>query len=180
MRPGPVDIHNSVGESTFAEDTIPLMDALGMQKATVAGLDWGARTACIMAALSPERFKSLISISVYLIINPEANAQPLPRQDELGWWYQYYFATERGRAGYDKYPYKFAKLIWKIASPKWNFDDQTFNQSAASFNNPDHVQIVIHNYRWRLSLADGERKYDDLKTKLKTTNHHCTINNNCL
>lgn len=153
-------------QSTFAVDTIALMDALGIQKATVAGFDWGARTACILAALWPERCKSLVSVSGYLIIDREANAQPLPPQGELGWWYQYYFATERGRAGYFKYRHDFAKLIWKIASPKWNFDDETFNQSAASFSNSDHVPIVIHNYRWRLSLADGERKYDDLETEL--------------
>ena len=153
-------------QSTFAVDTIALMDALGIKKATIAGFDWGARTACIMAALWPERCKAIVSVSGYLIINREANALPLPPKGELGWWYQYYFATERGRAGYDKYRHDFAKLIWTIASPKWHFDDETFNRSAESFNNPDHVEIVIHNYRWRLSLAKGEAQYDDLEIKL--------------
>lgn len=153
-------------QSALAVDTIALMDALKIQKAIVAGFDWGARTGDILAALWPERFKALVSVSGYLIVNLEANQQPLPPQAELGWWYQYYFATERGKAGYDKYRHDFAKLIWKIASPKWNFDDATFDQTAASFNNPDHVAIVIHNYRWRLSLAKGEPRYDELEQKL--------------
>jgi pimeloyl-ACP methyl ester carboxylesterase len=153
-------------QAALAVDVIALMDALRIEKAVVAGFDWGARTADIVAALWPERFKALVSVSGYLIVNLEANQQPLPPQAELGWWYQYYFATERGRAGYDKYRHDFGKLIWKIASPKWNFDDATFDRTAVSFNNPDHVAIVIHNYRWRLSLAKGEPRYDELEQKL--------------
>jgi pimeloyl-ACP methyl ester carboxylesterase len=152
--------------SALALDIIALMDALKIKKATVVGCDWGARTACIIAALWPERCKGLVSVSGYLISSQEAGKMPLPPKAELQWWYQYYFATERGRAGYDKYRRDFAKLIWQIASPKWNFDDATFGRSAASFDNPDHVQIVIHNYRWRLGLAEGETKYDDMEKRL--------------
>ena len=142
------------------------MDALKIEKATLAGFDWGARTADIVAALWPERCKALVSVSGYLIGSQAAGKAPLPPAAELQWWYQYYFATERGRVGYDKYRRDFAKLIWRLASPKWDFDDATFDRSAASFDNPDHVAIVIHNYRWRLGLADGEAKYDDLEKKL--------------
>jgi pimeloyl-ACP methyl ester carboxylesterase len=149
-----------------AVDIIALMDALDIEMATIAGYDWGARTANVIAALWPERCKALVSVSGYLIGSPEANKMPLPPKAELQWWYQYYFATERGRAGYDKYRHDFAKLIWQIASPKWDFDDATFDRSAASFENPDHVDIVIHNYRWRLGLAEGEPKYDDLEKRL--------------
>jgi pimeloyl-ACP methyl ester carboxylesterase len=153
-------------QSVVAVDIIALMDALKIEKATIAGFDWGARTACIMAALWPERCKAMVSVSGYLIGNQESGKMPLPPKAELQWWYQYYFATERGRAGYDKYRHDFSKLIWQIASPKWNFDDATFDRSAASFDNPDQVAIVIHNYRWRLGLAEGERKYDDLEKRL--------------
>jgi pimeloyl-ACP methyl ester carboxylesterase len=153
-------------QSALAVDIIALMDALRIEKATLAGYDWGARTADIVAALWPERCKALVSVSGYLIGSREANKIPLPPKAELAWWYQYYFATERGRAGYDKYRHDFAKLIWKIASPNWDFDDATFDRSAASLDNPDHVGIVIHNYRWRLSLAEGEPQYDDLEKRL--------------
>jgi pimeloyl-ACP methyl ester carboxylesterase len=154
--------------SAVALDLIALMDALKIEKATLAGFDWGARTANIVAALWPERCKAMVSVSGYLIGSQEAGKMPLPPKAELQWWYQFYFATERGRAGYDKYRRDFAKLIWQIASPKWNFDDATFDRSAASFDNPDHVAIAIHNYRWRLALADGERKYDDMDKRLAT------------
>ena len=153
-------------QSVLAVDVIALMDSLGIEKAILAGFDWGARTADVVAALWPERCKALVSVSGYLIGSPEANKMPLPPKAELQWWYQYYFATERGRAGYDKYRHDFAKLIWQIASPKWDFDDATFDRSAASFENPDHVDIVIHNYRWRLGLAEGEPQYDDLENRL--------------
>jgi pimeloyl-ACP methyl ester carboxylesterase len=153
-------------QGVVAVDAIALMDALKIEKATIGGFDWGARTADIIAAMWPERCKALVSVSGYLIGNQEAGKAPLPPKAELQWWYQYYFATERGRAGYDKNRHDFAKLIWQLASPKWNFDDATFDRTAASFNNPDHVAIVIHNYRWRLGLADGEAKYDDLEKKL--------------
>jgi pimeloyl-ACP methyl ester carboxylesterase len=153
-------------QSVVAVDAIALMDALKIEKATIAGFDWGARTADIVAALWPERCKALVSVSGYLIGNQESGKVPLPPKAELQWWYQYYFATERGRAGYEKYRHDFAKLIWQIASPKWDFDDATFDRSAASFENPDHVSIVIHNYRWRLGLAQGESKYDDLEKRL--------------
>jgi len=152
--------------SAVAVDTIALMDALKIEKATLAGFDWGARTANIMAALWPERCKAMVSVSGYLIGSQEAGKMPLPPKAELEWWYQFYFATERGRTGYDKYRHDFAKLIWQLASPKWNFDDATFERSAASFNNPDHVSIVIHNYRWRLGLAEGEPQYADLDRRL--------------
>jgi pimeloyl-ACP methyl ester carboxylesterase len=152
--------------AAVAVDIIALMDALKIGKATVAGCDWGARTANIMAALWPERCKAMVSVSGYLIGSQEAGKMPLPPRNELEWWYQFYFATERGRVGYDKYRHDFAKLIWQIASPKWNFDDATFDRSAASFDNPDHVSIVIHNYRWRLALAEGEPKYADLDKRL--------------
>jgi len=152
--------------SALALDTIHLMDALKIEKAIVAGFDWGARNANIMAALWPERCKAMVSVSGYLIGSQEANKLPLPPKAELEWWYQFYFATERGRAGYEKYRRDFNKLIWQIASPKWNFDDATFERSAAAFDNPDHVAIVIHNYRWRLGLAEGEPKYDELEKRL--------------
>jgi pimeloyl-ACP methyl ester carboxylesterase len=153
-------------QSAVALDVIALMDALEIEKAIVAGFDWGARTADIVAALWPGRCKALVAVSGYLITNPKANLQPLPPKAELGWWYQYYFATERGERGYDENRREFNKLIWKIASPKWNFDDATFNRTAASFDNADHVGIVIHNYRWRLDLAKGEPRYDQLEQKL--------------
>ena len=152
--------------SALAVDTVAFMDALRIKTATLAGFDWGARTANIVAALWPERCKAMVSVSGYLIGSQEGGKVPLPPKAELQWWYQFYFATERGRAGYDKYRHDFAKLIWQIASPKWNFDDATFDRSAASFNNPDHVSIAIHNYRWRLALAEGEPKYDDLEKRL--------------
>ena len=152
--------------SAIAVDTLAFMDALKIQKAILAGFDWGARTANIIAALWPERCKAMVSVSGYLIGSQELGRMPLPPKNELEWWYQYYFATERGRAGYEKYTKDFAKLIWQIASPKWKFDNATFERTAASFNNPDHVSIVIHNYRWRLGLADGEAKYDDLEKRL--------------
>ena len=152
--------------AALALDSIALMDVLNIENSIVAGFDWGARTANIIAALWPERCTAMVSVSGYLIGSQEANKLPLPPQAELQWWYQFYFATERGRAGYDKYRHAFAKLIWQIASPKWAFDDATFERSAASFDNPDHVDIVIHNYRWRLGLADGEAHYDDLEQRL--------------
>jgi pimeloyl-ACP methyl ester carboxylesterase len=147
-------------QAAVAQDLIDLMDALKIGKATLAGFDWGARTADIVAALWPERCKALVSVSGYLIGKP--NMTPLPPKAELAWWYQYYFATENGRAGYEKNRHDFAKLIWQLASPKWNFDDATFDRTAASFENPDHVEIVIHNYRWRIGIAKGEAKYDDI------------------
>ena len=153
-------------QSVIAVDIIALMDALKIEKATIGGYDWGARTANIIAALWPERCKAMVSVSGYLIGSVAANKMPLPPKAELQWWYQYYFATERGRAGYEQYRHDFAKLIWQIASPKWDFDDATFDRSAAAFDNPDHVSIVIHNYRWRLGLAEGEPKYDDLEKRL--------------
>jgi pimeloyl-ACP methyl ester carboxylesterase len=140
--------------------------ALKIEKAIIAGFDWGARTANIIAALWPERCKAMVSVSGYLIGSQEAGKMPLPPAAELQWWYQFYFATERGRIGYDKNRHAFARLIWQLASPKWKFDDATFDRSAASFDNPDHVSVVIHNYRWRLALADGESKYDALDKKL--------------
>src|SRR5437868_8511088 len=152
--------------SAVAVDIIALMDALKIQKATLGGFDWGARTVNIMAALWPERCKATVSVSGYLIGSQEAGKMPLPPKNELEWWYQYYFATERGKAGYDKYRHDFSKLIWRLASPKWAFDDATFDRTAASFDNADHVAIVIHNYRWRLGLAQGEAKYEDLEKHL--------------
>jgi pimeloyl-ACP methyl ester carboxylesterase len=153
-------------QSVVALDVIALMDALKIQKATIGGFDWGARSADIVAALWPERCKALVSVSGYLIGSQAAGMAPLPPKAELQWWYQYYFATDRGRDGYDKYRHDFSKLIWQLASPKWNFDDATFDRSAAAFDNPDHVAIVIHNYRWRLGLAQGEAKYDDVEKQL--------------
>ena len=153
-------------QAAVAVDVIDLMDALKIEKATLAGFDWGARSANIVAALWPERCKALVTVSGYAVPNRQANKGPLPPAAELQWWYQYYFATERGRAGYEKYRRDFSKLIWQIASPKWKFDDATFDRSAAAFENPDHVAIVIHSYRWRLSLAEGESKYDDLENKI--------------
>ncbi len=153
-------------QAALALDVVALMDALEIETAIVAGFDWGARTADIVAALWPERCKALVSVSGYLIGSQAAGKQPLPPEAEIQWWYQYYFATERGRAGYEKYRREFAKLIWRTASPKWDFDDATFERSAASFDNPDHVDIAIHNYRWRLGLAEGEARYDDLERQL--------------
>jgi pimeloyl-ACP methyl ester carboxylesterase len=150
----------------LAVDVVALMDALGIDRAILGGFDWGARTANVVAALWPERCKAMVSVSGYLIGSPEANKQPLPPTAELQWWYQFYFATERGRAGYERYRTDFAKLIWQIASPRWDFHDATFDRTAQSFDNPDHVEIVIHNYRWRLGLAQGEPAYDDLERRL--------------
>ena len=152
--------------SALAVDTIALMDALNIKQATIAGFDWGARTADIVAALWPERVKGIVSVSGYLIGSQQAGKVPLPPKAELQWWYQYYFATERGREGYSKYRRDFAQLIWKLASPKWAFDDGTFARSAVAFDNPDHVDIVIHNYRWRLGLAQGDSGLDQLEAKL--------------
>jgi len=152
--------------SAVAVDITALMDALKIEKATIAGFDWGARTANIIAALWPERCKAMVSVSGYLIGSQESGKVPLPPKAEFQWWYQFYFATERGRAGYDKNRHDFAKLIWQQASPEWHFDDATYERSAQAFNNPDHVEIVIHNYRWRQGLAEGESKYDDLEKRL--------------
>ncbi|TCC86700.1 alpha/beta fold hydrolase [Pedobacter hiemivivus] len=153
-------------QAAIASDIVALMDALKISKATFGGFDWGARTADIIAALWPERCKALVAVSGYIITNRVATLQPLAPKAELGWWYQYYFSTERGKAGYNANTHDFNKLIWQIASPKWNFDDATYNRSATAFDNPDHVAIVIHNYRWRLSLAEGEVKYDELEKRL--------------
>jgi pimeloyl-ACP methyl ester carboxylesterase len=149
-----------------AQDIIALMDALKIDKAIIGGFDWGARTADIMAVLCPERCKAIVSVNGYLIGSPEANKRPLPAKAELEWWHQFCFATERGRAGYEKYRHDFNKLIWQLASPKWNFDDAMFDRTAAAFDNPDHVSIVIHNYCWRIGLAQGESKYDDFERRL--------------
>lgn len=154
--------------AALAQDGIDLMDALHVRTAVIAGFDWGARTANIMGALWPARCKAMVSVSGYLIGNQAAGRTPLPPEAEQQWWYQYYFATERGRLGYQQNTHDFAKLIWRTASPRWNFDDATFDRSAASLDNPDHVAITIHNYRWRLGLAEGEARYDDLEARLAT------------
>jgi len=153
-------------QGVVAVDIVALMDALKIQQAILAGFDWGARTAAIIAALWPERCKALVAVSGYLIGSPAINKTPLPPKAEYAWWYQYYFATERGEQGYDKYRHDFARLIWQLASPRWGFDDATFDRSAAAFDNPDHVAIVIHNYRWRLGLAKGDPQYDTLESRL--------------
>jgi len=155
-------------QAVIAVDILALMDALKIERAILAGFDWGARTADIIAAIFPERCKGLVSVSGYLIGSQQAGQVPLPPQAELQWWYQYYFATERGRAGYERYRRDFARLIWQLASPKWDFDEATFERSTAAFDNPDHVSIVIHNYRWRLGLAAGEPHYDELEQRLAT------------
>jgi pimeloyl-ACP methyl ester carboxylesterase len=153
-------------QSALGADVTALMDELGIGQAILGGFDWGARSACIVAALWPDRCKALVSVSGYLIGSQSAGKAPLPPRDEYAWWYQYYFATERGRAGYERYRRDFSRLIWQLASPRWNFDDATFARTAAAFDNPDHVAIVIHNYRWRLGLAEGEPQYDDLERRL--------------
>ena len=153
-------------QAALGEDVIQLMDVLKIQRAIIAGYDWGARTANIVAALWPDRCKAMVSVSGYLIGSQAANRRPLPPRTELAWWYQYYFATERGQIGYQENTKAFARLIWETASPHWKFDDATFDRSAASFNNPDHVAIVIHNYRWRLGLAQGEAQYDEFERRL--------------
>jgi pimeloyl-ACP methyl ester carboxylesterase len=155
-------------QSALALDVIQLMDALGIESAVIAGFDWGARSANIIAALWPDRCKAMVSVSGYLIGSQTVGAAPLPPMAELSWWYQFYFATERGRAGYDRYRHDFAKLIWHTASPNWSFDDATFERSATAFDNPDHVDIVIDNYRWRLGLSPGEPQYDHLEQQLAT------------
>jgi len=155
-------------QSAIAVDTIALMDALGIDKAIIGGCDWGARTANIIAALWPQRCKAMVSVSGYLIGSQQLGRMPLPPQAELQWWYQYYFATDRGRDGYAQHTRDFARLIWQLASPSWAFDEATFNRSAAAFDNPDHVAIVVHNYRWRLGLAEAESKYDHLERTLAT------------
>ncbi|BDU09940.1 MULTISPECIES: alpha/beta fold hydrolase [unclassified Pseudomonas] len=154
--------------AALASDVIAFMDALGIKRAVLGGFDWGARTADIVSALWPERVKALVSVSGYLISSQEAAKAPLPPSAELQWWYQYYFATERGRAGYDSNRHAFARLIWQTASPQWKFDDATFERSAKALDNPDQVAITVHNYRWRLGLAQGETRYDPLEAKLAT------------
>ena len=153
-------------QAVFAVDALALLDALGIARATVAGFDWGSRAAAIMAALWPDRCTALVAVSGYLIGSVEINQQPLPPEAELGWWYLFYFATERGRLGYRRHTRDFARLIWRIASPRWDVDDATFDRTAASFDNPDHVDIVIHNYRWRLGLAEGEERYPGFEQTL--------------
>jgi pimeloyl-ACP methyl ester carboxylesterase len=153
-------------QAALGADVTAFMDALGIGQAVLAGFDWGARSADVVAALWPDRCRALVSVSGYLIGSQATNQAPLPPQAELAWWYQFYFATERGRAGYDTYRREFARLIWRLASPKWDFDEPTFARTAAAFDNPDHVAIVIHNYRWRLGLAEGEPQYDDLERRL--------------
>ncbi|WP_377154908.1 alpha/beta fold hydrolase [Roseateles sp. UC29_93] len=153
-------------QGALARDAIALLDALRIPKAIVGGCDWGARTAGILAALWPERCQALVSVSGYLLVDRKVNEQPLPPAAELQWWYQFYFATERGRLGYEKYRAEFSKLIWQLASPQWRFDDATFARSAAAFDNPDHVAIVVHNYRWRLGLADGESRFDAVEARI--------------
>jgi len=160
------DTFRNAQQSAVALDIIKLMDALKIDKAILAGFDWGSRTADIVAVLWPDRVKGIVAVSGYLITSIEANKKPLPPAAELGWWYQYYFSTERGRVGYKQYTHDFDKLIWKQASPKWNFDDATYDRTAASFDNPDHVDIAVHNYRWRLGLAKGEPQYEELEEKL--------------
>ncbi|BBU31824.1 hydrolase [Burkholderia sp. THE68] len=155
-------------QAVIARDIIDMMDALKIDKAILGGFDWGARTVNIIAALWPERCKAMVSVSGYLIGSQKANETPLPPKAELAWWYQFYFATERGRAGYEANRHEFNKLIWRLASPQWRFDDATYDRSAASFDNPDHVAIVIHNYRWRLGLAQGEPQFDALEARLAT------------
>ena len=152
--------------AALAQDAAALMDALNIGQAVIGGFDWGARIGDIVAALWPGRVKGLVSVSGYLISSQAAGKQPLPPEAELQWWYQFYFATERGRLGYEKNRRAFNKLIWKLASPRWKFDDATFERTAVSFDNPDHVAITIHNYRWRMGLADGERQYDAIEQKL--------------
>jgi len=154
--------------AALAVDTVAMMDALGIRSAILGGFDWGARTADIVAALWPERVRGLVAVSGYLIGSQAAGRRPLPPEAELQWWYQFYFATERGRAGYETYRREFSRLIWRIASPRWGFDDATFERSAAAFDNPDHVEVVIHNYRWRLGLAKGEARYDPIERRLAT------------
>jgi pimeloyl-ACP methyl ester carboxylesterase len=153
-------------QAALAMDVIAHMDALRIDRAILAGFDWGARSADVIAALWPDRCKALVSVSGYLIASQAANAAPLPPMAELAWWYQFYFATERGRAGYERYRREFSRLIWQLASPQWAFDDATFARTAVAFDNPDHVAIVIHNYRWRLGLAAGESQYDDVERRL--------------
>jgi pimeloyl-ACP methyl ester carboxylesterase len=162
------DTFRNAQQAAVALDIIALMDALKIEKPVMGAFDWGARTANIIAALWPERCKGMVSVSGYLIGNPEANKMPSPPKGESDFWYRYYFVTERGRLGYEKYRRDFNRLIWQQASPKWVFDDATYDRSAAAFDNPDHVAIVIHNYRWGLGLVDGERKYDDLEKRLAT------------
>jgi len=153
-------------QAVIAVDAVALLDALGIEAAVIGGFDWGARAANVIAALWPQRCKAMVSVSGYLIGSQAANKAPLLPAAELAWWYQFYFATERGAAGYDKYRNEFARLIWTTASPQWKFDDATFDRSAASFANPDHVAVVIHNYRWRLGVAAGEPQYDELEARL--------------
>jgi len=154
-------------QAALGADIVAFLDALKIERAIIGGFDWGARTANVVAALWPERCKAMVSVSGYLIGSRAANKAPLPPKAELAWWYQFYFATERGRAGYDQYRRDFSRLIWQLASPQWRFDDATFNRSAAAFDNPDHVAVVIHNYRWRLGLAEGESKFDALEARLE-------------
>lgn len=162
------DTYRNGQQAALATDVIDFMDALKIPSATLGGFDWGARNADIVAAIWPERVKALVAVSGYIVVNLEANQQPLPPQAELGWWYQYYFSTERGLRGYRQNTHDFNKLIWHNASPTWSFDDATYDRSASAFDNPDHVDIVIHNYRWRLGLAKGEARYDAVEAKLAT------------
>ncbi|MGA0610833.1 alpha/beta fold hydrolase [Caldimonas sp. KR1-144] len=160
------DTVRNAQQTAVASDVIALMDALHIERAIVAGCDWGARTACVVAVLWPERVRALVSVSGYIVVNRDTRGEPLPPAGEFAWWYQYYFATERGRQGYERHRRAFARLIWQQASPQWAFDDATFERSAQAFDNPDHVAIVMHNYRWRIGQAEGERQYDPLESRL--------------
>jgi pimeloyl-ACP methyl ester carboxylesterase len=151
----------------FALDTVAFMDALKIDAPILAGYDYGGRAADIVAALWPERCKALVSGQGYLIVNYAANRQPSPPRDELALWFQYYFCTERGALGYADNRYDFNKLMWQWLSPKWKFDDATYDRTATSFENPDHVAVVIHNFRTRYGVAEGDPQYAHLNDKLQ-------------
>lgn len=155
-------------QSAIAADVVALMDALRIEKAVLAGFDWGARSAAVVAALWPERCRALVSVGGYLVVDLVANLKPLAAAAEHNWWYQYYFATERGRLAMEDRDLRreLTRFVWTTVSPTWHFDDATFDRAATAFDNPDHPAIVIHNYRWRLSLAEGEPRYAGLERRL--------------
>jgi pimeloyl-ACP methyl ester carboxylesterase len=155
-------------QSAVALDQIALLDALGIERALIVGFDWGARTACVIGALWPQRTIGVVSVGGYIVTQLATSARPLPAHVEHAWWYQYYFATENGRSGLAAHRREIARILWSTNSPRWAFDDATFGRTASAFDNPDYVDIVVHNYRWRLGLAPGDPRFDRHESRLAT------------
>ena len=153
-------------QAALGRDVVELMDALEIPAAVLAGFDWGGRAACVAAALWPERVRGLVSANGYNIQNIAASVTPAAPEQEQRWWYQYYFHTERGRAGLQTNRRELCRLLWKLWSPNWNFDDATYARTAESFDSPDFVDVVIHSYRHRYGYAPGDPAYETVEHDL--------------